>query len=70
MDTAVIEMKELYKRGSLRTSNELSPNGNWQRQRSHYVIRGSNYVELDFRQGEIRFTCQTTTRCFAFKAWY
>ena len=30
MDNAVIEMKELYKRGFLRASNELSPNDNWQ----------------------------------------
>lgn len=49
MDTALIEMKELYKRGFLRTSNELSPKENWQRQRSHNAVRGSNYIEMDFR---------------------
>lgn len=54
MDTAVIETKELNKRGFLRASNELSTNDNWQRQRSHNEIRGSRISML--RDKRFRFT--------------
>jgi len=62
MDNAVVEMKEPLVSGCFQIGNELRQIGE-----DSQSLKQTHCQRMAFRQGEIRFTCQTTMRCWSFK---